>query len=57
MAEFCKDCFRTKLLTYSENQTIKDEQIIMFEEKGLCEGCGEIKELVNYVDGGNSNAD
>ena len=53
MAEFCKDCFRTKLLTHSESQTIKDEQIIMFEEKGLCEGCGEVKELVYYVDGGN----
>ena len=52
MAEFCKDCFRTKILTYSENQIIKDEQIVMFEDQGLCEGCGEIKELVHYVDGG-----
>ena len=50
MAEFCKGCFRAKILTHSENQTIKDEQIIMFKEKGLCEGCGEIKELVYYVD-------
>lgn len=50
MAEFCKDCFRNKILTSEENQIIKDEQIVMFEEQGFCEGCGEVKELVNYVE-------
>lgn len=49
MAEFCLDCFRSKLLTTRENQIIKDEQIVMFEDKGFCEGCGEIKPLVHYV--------
>ena len=49
MAEFCKDCFRSKLLTYLENQLIKDEQIVMFEEDGFCEGCGKVKPLVHYV--------
>ena len=50
MAEFCRDCFRAKILTYFENQIIKDEQIVMFEDKGFCEGCGEVRELVNYVE-------
>lgn len=49
MAEFCKDCFRSKLLTTKENETIKDEQIVMFEDEGFCEGCGEVKPLVHYV--------
>ena len=50
MAEFCKECFRSKILTSEENRRIKDEYIIMFEEQGFCEGCGEVKELVNYVE-------
>lgn len=50
MAEFCKECFRKKILTSEENRKLKDEQIIMFEVQGLCEGCGEIKELVNYIE-------
>ena len=27
----------------------KDENIIMFPTKDLCEGCGEIKSVVDYV--------
>ena len=50
MAEFCKEYFRSKMLTSKENRKIKDEHIIMFEEQGFCEGCGEGKELVNYVE-------
>lgn len=46
MAEFCKDCFRSKILTYLENQIIKDEQIIMSEELDFCEGCCEWKPVV-----------
>ena len=49
MAEFCKDCFRSKLLTIRENEIITDDRIIMFEDEGLCEGCGEIKPLVHYL--------
>lgn len=49
MAEFCKDCFRSKMLTVAENMTIKDEQIVMFEDEGFCEGCGKVKPLVHYV--------
>ena len=49
MAEFCKDCFRNKLLTTKENREITDEQIIMFKGVDYCEGCGQIKPLVHYV--------
>ena len=49
MAEFCRDCFRSVFLTYLENKTIKDEQIIMFEDEGFCECCGKVKPLVHYV--------
>lgn len=50
MAEFCKECFRSKILTSEENRKIKDEHIIMFEKQGFCEGCGEVKKLVHYVE-------
>ena len=50
MAEFCKDCFKKYLLLSSEDrERIKDENIIMFPTKDLCEGCGEIKLVVDYV--------
>ena len=50
MAEFCKDCFKKYLLLSSEGrEQIKDENIVMFPIKDLCEGCGEIKSVVDYV--------
>ena len=50
MAEFCKECFKKHILTSKERNEIKDEQIIMHPVKDLCEGCGEIKFVVDYVD-------
>ena len=49
MAEFCKDCFKKYLLSSEDRERIKDENIIMFPTKDLCEGCGEIKSVVDYV--------
>ena len=49
MAEFCKDCFKKYLLSSEDRERIKDENIIMFPTKDLCEGCGEIKLVVDYV--------
>ena len=49
MAEFCKECFRSKMLTSKENRKIKDEQIVMFKEDGFCEDCGKVKPLVHYI--------
>ena len=49
MAEFCKDCFKKYLLSSEDRERIKDENIIMFLTKDLCEGCGEIKSVVDYV--------
>ena len=46
MAEFCKDCFKKYLLSSEDRERIK---IIMFPTKDLCEGCGEIKLVVDYV--------
>lgn len=50
MAEFCKECFKRHILTSKEREEIKDEQIIMHPIKDLCEGCGEIKFVVDYID-------
>ena len=49
MAEFCKDCFKKYLLSSEDRERIKDENIVMFPTKDLCEGCGEIKSVVDYV--------
>ena len=49
MAEFCKECFKNKILTVKEREEISDNQIIMFPVKDLCEGCGELKYVVDRV--------
>lgn len=49
MAEFCKECFKNKILTVKEREEISDDQIIMFPVKEFCEGCGEIKYVVDHV--------
>ena len=49
MAEFCKECFKNKILTSHERETIADEQIIMFPVKDFCEGCGKFTFVVDYV--------
>ena len=49
MAEFCRDCFKKYLLSSEDRERIKDENIVMSPIKDLCEGCGEIKLVVNCV--------
>ena len=49
MAEFCKECFKNKLLTVKEREEISDDQIIMFSVKDFCEGCGKFKYVVDHV--------
>ena len=49
MAEFCKECFKNKILIVKEREEISDNQIIMFPVKDLCEGCGELKYVVDHV--------
>ena len=49
MAEFCLECFKSKLMTKREKETIKDEDIIMFDDEDFCECCGKIKPLVHYT--------
>ena len=49
MAEFCKDCFKKYLLSSKDRERVKDENIVMSLTKDLCEGCGEIKLVVDYV--------
>ena len=49
MAKICKDCFKKYLLSSEDRERIKDENIVMFLTKDLCEGCGKIKLVVDYV--------
>ena len=49
MAKICKDCFKKHLSSSEDRERIKDENIIMFPIKDLCEGCGEIKLVVDCV--------
>ena len=44
MAEFCKECFLTKL-----GPGTNPESLVMSEEADLCEGCGEQKPIVLEV--------
>lgn len=53
MAEFCKECFKNKILTAKEREEISDDQIIMFPVKDFCEGCGKFTFVVDYVLGEN----
>lgn len=49
MAKICKDCFKKHSLSSEDRERIKDENIVMFPTKDLCEECGEIKLVVNYA--------
>lgn len=49
MAEVCKDCFKSEMLTLAEQMSIKDEQIVMFDGEDFCECCGQVKPVVHYV--------
>lgn len=44
MAEFCKECFKSKVAVPSDN--ITDDMLVMSEVLDLCEGCGEWKQVV-----------
>ena len=41
MAEFCRECFKTKI-----EPGALDKHIIVSEDEDLCEGCGEFKPVV-----------
>ena len=47
MAEFCKECFKRKLTVPSDG--ITDEMLVVSEDVDFCEGCGEWKPVVLYV--------
>ena len=42
MAEFCRECFDKVFGDIVED----NDEIIESEDLGLCEGCGEIKQIV-----------
>ena len=44
MAEFCKECFKKKIIVPSDN--ITDDMLVMSEELDFCEGCAEWKSVV-----------
>lgn len=48
MAEFCKECFKSKVAVSSDN--ITDDMLVMSEGFGICEGCGEYKQIVVGVE-------
>lgn len=47
VAEFCKECFKKKIATPSDN--ITDDMLVMSEELDFCEGCAEWKPVVIEV--------
>lgn len=47
MAELCKDCFMVIF-----KNCLKGDKLVMSEEKGLCECCGEVKSTVVKADKG-----
>ena len=52
MAEFCKECFINNILNSSDKEKYDNGylRIVMFNEPDLCEGCGEILPVVNYIE-------
>jgi hypothetical protein len=44
MAEFCKECYKTKL-----DPNVNDSDLVLSTEPCLCEGCGETKPIVVEV--------
>ena len=44
MAGFCKDCFKSKVITPSDD--ITDDILMMSAAYDICEGCGEYKPMV-----------
>jgi len=40
MAEFCRECFKN---------LISNEEVILGKFEELCEGCGEIKQIVIMI--------
>ena len=47
IAEFCKHCFLTQL-----NPNENEDNLVMTEDLDLCEGCGNITNVVLYVKDG-----
>lgn len=48
MAEFCKECFKSKVVVPSDN--ITDDMLMMSAAYDICEGCGEYKQMVVGVE-------
>ena len=48
MAEFCKECFKSKIAVPSDN--ITDDMLMMSAAWDICEGCGEYKQVVVGVE-------
>lgn len=46
MAEFCKECFKEKILSSEDRNRIKDENIVESEDEDICEGCLQFKKYV-----------
>ena len=44
MAEFCKECFKSRVAVPSDN--ITDDMLMMSAAYDICEGCGEYKQMV-----------
>ena len=44
MAEFCKECFKSRVAVPSDN--ITDDMLMMSAAYDICEGCGEYKPMV-----------
>lgn len=53
MAEFCKECFMRSIAVPSDN--ITDDMLVMSEWVNWCEGCGEWKPVVLYVNWSEDN--
>ena len=45
MAEFCRDCF----IKYLGPSKIEVDRIVMSDNRVLCEGCGEVTNVVNRI--------
>lgn len=43
MAEFCKDCFK------KIDSSVSEQDLVLSSDMELCEGCGEMKPVVLYV--------
>lgn len=48
MAEFCKECFKSKVAVPSDN--ITDDKLMLSAAYDICKGCGKYKPMVVGVE-------